>query len=228
MNGHHAPQEIANTNTSQVARSHRFGNAFLIGIVTEAFQNIAVSGVVSAENPAKQRNNPAKPSKIAAPPKSELRFPKVQNQQTSARPQYADKFVQAIVEVWQVSQSIGNGDPIKAFGGKRKRQSVGLDKAKAGLSLAPKAGFGQHVDREIHSRNRCPLPCQSKSHVASAAANIQSQIAGTNRGQFHQTPFPKPMHPKTLQIVHQVVTRRNPIKKPLYPLGAAFSISSII
>lgn len=228
MNGHNASKKIPNADAGHVARLHGFGNAFLVGIMAEAFQNVAVSGGVAAENPAKQGNDPAQPNKIDTPPKGELGFPKVQNQQTSARSQHSDKLIQAGVEVGQISQPVGNCDPIKAFGRKGKRQGVRLDITKAGLSLAAEASLVQHFGREVHSRNCRPLFCQSKSHVASAAADVQSSPPGTNRGPFHQTPFPKPMQPETLQIVHQVIARRNPIKEPLYPLGAARPIFSVV
>ena len=51
--------------------------------------------------------------------------------------------------------------------------------------------------------------CHAKGDVAGTTAQIQRTVAGSYGGHFDHAPFPAPVQAETLQVVDQVVTRRN-------------------
>src|SRR5438105_4845127 len=85
------------------------------------------------------------------------------------------------------------------------------------------SGDRQHRFAKIQADDFSSASSQRKSDVPGATAKVQRALVWLRRGQPDQAAFPGPVQPKTLQIVHQVIPRRDRGKQITNSFGALLS-----
>src|SRR5207249_3883982 len=86
-------------------------------------------------------------------------------------------------------------------------------------SLRPAARHCQHWFAEVQSSDLDSTRRQGKSNIARARTEIKRALSRLRSRQSDQAAFPGPMQPKALEVVHQIVTRRNCGKQIRHFLG---------
>ena len=87
------------------------------------------------------------------------------------------------------------------------------------LGLSPLCRV-QHPLAEIQGRHVRAVPGQRLGEVARATAEVQRPLPGCRSGQADHAPLPVPVEPEALEVIDQVVTRRDPGKEILHLGGA--------
>jgi len=87
------------------------------------------------------------------------------------------------------------------------------------LGLSPLCRV-QHPLAEIQGRHVSAAPGERQREIARATANVQRSLPGLRAGQPDHAPLPIPVQPEALEVIDQVVTRRDPGKEILHLRGA--------
>ena len=67
----------------------------------------------------------------------------------------------------------------------------------------------QHPLAEVQAGHARAAPGQRQGEVAGAAAKVQRALAGLRPGQLDHAAFPMPVQAKALEVIDQVITRRD-------------------
>ena len=225
VDAHDAAQEIFNADVLAAQVAKHFGNAFLRGVFLEGFQDVGVGGGVAAEDSAEERDEKAEVGEVGRAPRCEARFAEIEDEKFAARFEDAKHFDEAGVEVSEISEAVADGEDIESVRSERKVEGVGFEESQ---SLAPMidralARNGKHGSAEFASSDFGAGIGEGEGDIAGAAAKVECFLAGLNLREFNEPAFPIAVKAEALQIVDEVVARRDGGEEIVDALGAFFA-----
>ena len=79
---------------------------------------------------------------------------------------------------------------------------------------------GEHRRAEVESHHFDAMTSECEGDVAGAAAQVERTLTRLGLGKFEKTSLPMAVQPETLQIVNQIVARRNGTEEVIDLCGA--------
>ncbi len=87
----------------------------------------------------------------------------------------------------------------------------------------PTSCYRQHTLAEIQRGHLRASSRQTQREVASTTAEIQRPLTGLRAGQLDHPPFPMPVQAKALEVIYQVIVRRDAGEKVVHLRRALFA-----
>lgn len=129
VDGHDAAEEVFDSDVATTEFGQHGSDAFLGRIFFERFENVGVSGGISAKDFAEERDEKFQVSKVGGAPGGEIGFAEIEDQKFAPGFEDAKHFDEAGAEVGKVAEAVGDGDDIEGIWFQRKVEGVGLKKS---------------------------------------------------------------------------------------------------
>src|SRR5688500_2697891 len=117
-------------------------------------------------------------------------------------------FFKAALPACKVAQAVADRDCIKCVVGKWQLLRITANEERCGRG-GPGSGDAQHGETEIEADHCRAGVSQCEGDVAGAAAHIERAHSRSDAGKAHEFALPETMEAKTLEIVDEIVARRD-------------------